>query len=231
MKQQLKYFFSTIVCSFLTSWLAAQTPENQELTSWWQFNYDYGKSVALLLNDNVRQEAGIDYTFKKHIVLRFEAGNAKLKPKNAILNGTYQSKGSYFRIGPMYKIEPAPSRYLSIGATFGFSFFKDLGQVNILSEVYPDLNKIIDRSGLSARFVELAVSTEGPISKNARGFGRHLYWGATARIKYLVSETSVNELDIYAIPGFGTTRKSSSVAASLFIAYHFHEKLFNSKTN
>ena len=182
---------------------------------------DYGKLAEMAINDQVKWEFGLGAVFLDHFNLTLEYGYGKLLPENAINNGSYTSEGNYYRGGFDYVFQVTPKRFLSAGALYAYSGFDDEGQVIIESEIWDNLDKTFQRTGLSAQWMEIVINTEGPVFKSDSGFMSNIFWGTKFRLRIMLTESDTEEFDIYAVPGFGKRFSDVVPALNLFLKYRF----------
>ena len=182
---------------------------------------DYGKLLETAIGDQVKWEFGAGVLLSDHFSFIVEYGFGKLKPKNVINNGSYTSEGNYIRGGFDYAFEVVPNRFLSFGLLFAYSRFKDEGQVQIDSEIWDNLNESFQRDDLSAQWLELVISTEGPILKNSESYLSNIYWGSKLRIRMMLSESATQNFDIFAVPGYGRRYRNVVPAINLFLKFKF----------
>ena len=128
---------------------------------------DYGKGIESLMQKQTKWEFGLGLVLKDKYNLVGEYGYGSLNPESVINNGSYNSEGSYYRAGFEYIIKISPKRYLSTGLMFANSSFTDNVSVEIVSDLWGDLNETYQREGLTASWAEIILNTQGPVS-NAR---------------------------------------------------------------
>lgn len=183
---------------------------------------DYGKGLESLIGEQLKWEFGAGFALNNRIVITGEYGYGSLEPSGVVRNGYYRSVGNYYRLGLEYMFEITLDRYLSLGAMYGASVFDDEGNIQIDSELWPDLNETFTRQGLHANWTELILNSEGPVTNAPDGFLKNVFWGMRIRLRILFTDTALgNDYDIYSIPGFGKTYSPVVPALNLFIKYRF----------
>lgn len=198
---------------------AAQDTLNSDTGFILELSADYGKGVESLLTNQAKWEFGIAAIFNNRLALVGEYGSGSLFPASVIQNGTYESKGTYYRAGIEYLFTIIPKHQLSIGGMFAQASFADYGTVQIESELWPDVNEAFSRENLSASWAEIIMNTQGPIINAEKGFMSNLYWGIRFRLRIMITNLEQPEFDIYAVPGFGRTYSPVVPAANFFLRY------------
>jgi len=186
-----------------------------------QISIDYGKGIESLLQKQQKWEFGANLILNQHYNFVGEYGFGNLNPESVIQNGTYNSKGNYFRGGVEYIFTIMPKRLLSAGVMYANRKVTDSGNVIIHSELWDDVNESFQRKDLSATWVEVILNTEGPIYNTESGFFTNVYWGIRFRLRILLSDIEQPDFDIYAIPGYGRTYSTVVPAANFFVKYRF----------
>jgi hypothetical protein len=182
---------------------------------------DYGKLAETVIGDQVKWEFGVGGLFFDHYNFTAEYGYGELLPKNVINNGSYKSIGNYFRGGFDYVFQVAPNRSLAVGLLFAYASFSDEGTIIIESDIWDDLNKTFQRQDLSAQWLELVINTEGPVFKSENGLLSNIYWGTKFRTRIMLTESETDEIDIFAVPGFGKRFRNVMPAVNLFLKFRF----------
>ncbi len=182
---------------------------------------DYGKLLTSAFQLERKYELNAGLRFAQHFVLTADVGYADLAPPNAIKNGQYNAKGMYYRAGADYRFEIFPKTFLSLGAMYAISQFKDEGTVEIQSEVWPSFTQQFERTNLTAQWVEAVVTSQAPILPNKAGILSHFYWGIKFRLRFMINRPQPENFDIYAIPGYGRTFNTTVPAANLFLTFSF----------
>jgi len=180
---------------------------------------DYGKAIESLFQKQRKWEFGIGLRIKEKYNFVAEYGYGQLNPESVINNGTYTSDGNYFRGGFEYVFTVTANRYLGLGILYAHSKFSDQGTVIIVSDLWEDLNETFIRGDLTADWIEWTINTEAPITNSEDSFLRNFYWGMKFRLRFLVSDISQPDFDIFAIPGYGQTYSPVVPAANFFIKY------------
>ena len=180
---------------------------------------DYGKLITTAAQFDTRYEFNLGIQFTKRLRVTVDYGNGKLAPSNAIENGTYTSTGNYYRAGLDYIFTLAPKTFLSLGGMYAISTFKDEATVEIQSEIWPSLSETFARNDFTANWAEFVLTSEAALVNKNEGFFSNLYWGIKFRLRFMIDRPAPENLDVYAIPGYGRTWNNVAPAANLFIVY------------
>ncbi len=221
MRPLLKYIISLSIFLVPFAGIAQDSLQSRGGRLALDLSADYGKSIESLLQKQSKWEFGTGLIFQQHYKFVAEYGFGSLNPENAINNGAYNSEGNYYRVGFEYIFILKSKRYLSTGIMYGSSKFRDSVYVQIISEFWENLELSSQRENLSASWVEWVLNTEGPLSDAKKGFLTNVYWGMKFRIRFLMSDISQPNFDIFAIPGYGKTFSNVVPAVNLFIKYRF----------
>lgn len=180
---------------------------------------DAGKGIESLFNKQVKWEFGVSVLAAQKYLFSAELGYGRLNPESVINNGSYTSEGNYYRAGIEYVFTISLKRYLSSGIMFAQANFNDYGNVQIVSDLWDDVDETFERSDLSASWIEWIVNTEAPLFKVEKGLFSNFYWGVRFRLRILISDITQPDFDIFAIPGYGKTFSNVVPAANLYIKY------------
>ena len=216
-----RYLFSILLIGLHFGVASAQDSVEVAKQNVLHFTVDYGKFFEPLFGDQKKWEVGVGFLMADHYNVTIEYGAATLKPENVINNGSYTATGSYWRAGFDYFIKATPRAYLSFGLLYANSSFDDEVNVKISSEIWEDLDETFNRYDLKAQWLELVVSSEGPIFKKDTGILSTFYWGTKFRVRVMVSETNTDQFEIYAVPGFGRRFSDVVPAVNLFLKFRF----------
>ncbi len=182
---------------------------------------DYGKLLTTLAQFENKYEFNVGIRFSKHLRATADIGYGNLAPPNAINNGSYNSVGTYYRLGFDYMFTIAPKTSLSFGGMYAISTFKDQGTVEIISELWPSLIQRFERNDLTANWAEFVITSEAPILNKDSGLLSHIYWGIKFRLRFIIEKPMPENFDVYAIPGYGRTFNNMVAAGNFFISYKF----------
>jgi len=176
--------------------------------------FDYGKLFTLPSNFETKYEGAFELIIKDKWQIITEIGYADLTPRSAIENGSYNSKGSYYKFGFGFVPHREPASRMGIGIRYGVSSFEDLGNYTIQSpsELQPDIEKIFDRRNLSATWWEAVFYSDKTMNK-------WLTVGFQFRVRFIQSYDSFEEVDVIAIPGYGRPQSSAVPALNLFLKF------------
>ncbi len=177
-----------------------------------EFAVDYGKILTIPLNFETKIEGAVGIKFQTKYEVLTEIGYSELTPQDAIKNGSYQSKGVYYRLGLTYGGEILPRNLLSIGVMYGASNFEDSGTVIIQSTIWDDFDGSFERLNLTATWFEIIMITEKHMSNN-------LALGAKFRFRHLTNFINEYNPEVIAIPGYGKAFNSNVPAVNLYVKY------------
>lgn len=177
-----------------------------------EFALDYGKILTLPSNFETKFEGAIGLKFQGRYEVLVEIGYSNLTPQDEIKNGSYQSKGLYYRAGLSYGGEILPNNFLSLGVLYGSSTFEDNGIVVIQSTIWDDFNEPFERTNLVASWFEIVMITEQHISDN-------LSLGAKFRLRNLSNFINESNPEVISIPGYGKAYNNSIPVVNLFVKY------------
>ncbi|MEP4092406.1 DUF6048 family protein [Reichenbachiella sp.] len=177
---------------------------------------DYGKLFGQFLDAESKYELGTQFELKNRFVVLGEYGYATLNPAGAYQNTDYESEGSYFRVGLGYKIDMTTKNNLYFSVRYAKALYSDRGVIDITSAsgIFNDLIYPFERTGLSAEWYELSMSSEARLWKG-------LYAGFHLRLRIMNKYDQQEPLDVYAIPGYGRTFDRSIPALNLYLKYAF----------
>ena len=179
-----------------------------------EFSLDYGKLATLPFKFEKKAQAGAGIYFRNNFGLAVEAGYGKLIPETAYRNADYQVEGIYGLAGFNYMYEYNPGTRLYLGARYAMSRFSDRADFTILNPLWEDYNGSFERSGLSAKWAELIFGSES-------SWKRNLFLGFTVRFRIMISYPQFNDVDLYAVPGYGRAADKTTPAFNLYLKYLF----------
>lgn len=176
--------------------------------------FDYPKLFSFFTEYENKAEVGIQLQLLKHFLLGVELGRGRITPINFYKNADYEVSGNYARIGVGYTKALGAKSRINLGVNYGSSFFNDKANIRIESPsgLFNSLNETIERKSLKGNWFELTIGTESHLGKN-------LYLGFIGRLRILNDYDSFEELDVFAIPGYGRTFDSSIPAINMYIKY------------
>ncbi|WP_425391769.1 DUF6048 family protein [Ekhidna sp.] len=177
---------------------------------------DYGKLLTIPVDFETKYEGGIELLFLEKFPLIVEIGQATLNPEGAYSNGTYESEGTYYRIGTGYISQFKPKNKIGISFRYASSTFNESGRIFIESTTGAQDNFIqnIKRSDLNATWYELVVYSDRRLS-DLFSIGLNL------RLRVLMDYDEQEDIDVYSIPGYGRTIDDTIPAANLFLKVTF----------
>ncbi|MEM6643319.1 MAG: DUF6048 family protein [Bacteroidota bacterium] len=177
--------------------------------------FDLGKLLTLPTGFEQKNEGGVELRFYEHFSLYGELGISRLSPEDAYTNGSYESEGTYWRIGAGY-IGPFDQEH-NVGLSFRYAVanFEEQGSVFISSPsgVQGDFVARVERENLSASWAEIVFYSDQKLLENS-----DLFWfGVNIRLRILYRYDQQEPPDIYAIPGYGRSFDRTIPALNLFL--------------
>ncbi len=216
MKQLFTYFFSlTLSISPILSFAQDEHVEEQDKNKTsirLGISVDYGKLFTIPSKFETKAEGGFDLIIKGKFQFLGEIGYADLNPQDAIKNGSYNSKGIYYRGGLAFGGEILPKNFLSLGVLYGFSNFEDSGTIVIRSTLWEDFDSTFDRKNISATWYEIVLITEQHIKNN-------IALGAKFRLRIFNNLDKDYIPEVLAVPGYGRTFNNSIPAFNLYVKF------------
>ncbi len=214
MKQLLTYFFSLSLAISPIASLAQDGEVQNEKKPGIRIgiSIDYGKLFTIPSEFETKAEAGFDLIVKGRVQLIGEIGYADLNPQDAIKNGSYNSKGIYYRGGLAYGGEILPKNFLSMGVLYGISNFEDSGTIVIRSTLWEDFDSSFERKNISATWFEFVLITEQHIKKN-------IALGAKFRLRGFNNLDQDYDPEVLAVPGYGRTFNNTIPAFNLYVKF------------
>ena len=176
--------------------------------------FDYPKLFSFFTEYEIKAEVGLQMQLFKHIILSTELGRGRIQPTNFYKNANYEVSGSYVRLGVVYTKPLGAKSRLNFGFNYGSSFFNDKGNIEIESPsgLFNSFEEPFKRTGLNGDWFEVTFGTESHLGKN-------LYLGFLGRLRILNDYDSFEDLDVFAIPGYGRTFDKSIPALNMYIKY------------
>lgn len=180
---------------------------------------DYGKLLTIPSNIETKYEGGIELLLSERFPIIGEFGSGTLTPEGAYANGTYESTGTYFRIGAGYLSQHKPKNKIGISFRYARSTFDETGRISIESPsgAQSTLIRAIDRKGLQATWWEAVLYTDRYLLKDSE----LLSIGVIFRLRVLQSYDEQPEVDVYAIPGYGRALDTTVPVANFFLKVNF----------
>ncbi len=172
---------------------------------------DYGKLATLPTNFETKWEGGLGFRIGKHLMPVFFGGFATLEPENAISNGTYESKGWYFRTGLEYVLYLDLRNSLILGARYGQSNFSEDASYIVSSDLFEEITGEVSRTDLSARWAEIVLGSEMQLGESP------FYIGGYFTLRIMIDRDEYLPVDTYAIPGYGRTIDKTIPALQLHL--------------
>ncbi len=181
--------------------------------------FDIGKLLTTPTDFETKYEGGIEIKFWEVFPIGIEVGSATLSPNGAFSNGDYESKGSYYRIGAGYVGSYDARHDIGIAFRYGASTFKESGSVfiNSPSGAQEDLILDINRENLNAEWWEVGLYSDSQLLKDSDLFR----YGIDLRLRILRNYDSQEEVDVYAIPGYGRAFDKTIPSLNFFLKIKF----------
>ncbi len=175
---------------------------------------DYGKLMTMPLDFETKWEIGVDLLIAEKWQLVAEYGQSEVSPDQAYKNGDYRASGNHYRIGFGYiPLQTPPNGRLGLGVRYGASTFDEAATLTISSDIQPSFVRVLDRSALQANWWELVIYSDQKLNE-WMSIGFHL------RMRFLLEvDQPENDLEVYAIPGYGKSLDSSIPALNLVMRF------------
>jgi hypothetical protein len=183
---------------------------------------DYAKPLVRAVSPDLKYEFGGGILLFNTVNIGATFGQADITPSRAIANGSYSSKGAYWRGGIGLINQFKPEAKIGISIYYGNSTFEDQGQYKILTtstgETFQDQ---FERKNLSANWYEIVITSESwwrlrkaiPESKLNKLFAL----GFDIRWRRMINYDSFSPIDVHTVPGYGTVLNESVVALNVFL--------------
>ncbi|WP_420319270.1 DUF6048 family protein [Ekhidna sp.] len=177
---------------------------------------DYGKILTIPVSFETKYEGGLELLFLEKFPLIVEIGQATLSPEGAYANGTYESEGVYYRIGAGIVNQFKPKNKIGFSLRYASSSFNESGRIFIESPSGAQENYVqnIKRENLTATWFEAVLYSDRKLS-DLFSIGLNL------RLRVLANYDEQEEIDVFAIPGYGRTFDKTIPAANLFLKVSF----------
>ncbi len=180
---------------------------------------DYGKLLTFPFKFETKYEGGIELLFIEHFPVVVEAGTAKLNPRSALENGKYESNGWYYRVGLGYLGSQDQEHNIGISFRYGVASFDESFRpfADTSSGSQSNLDQPIDRKNLNADWWEVVLYTDRKLFKNS-----DLLWlGFLVRFRMLRNYDKQEDVDVYAIPGYGRSFDKTIPTGNFFVKIQF----------
>ncbi|WP_258105140.1 DUF6048 family protein [Marinoscillum sp. MHG1-6] len=193
-----------------------------------QVYIDYGKLITTAAGLENKMEGAFSLLFFDAFELIGEAGMATLKPEHAYTNGNYESSGRYYRVGGGYISKINAKSNIGLGVRYGQSLFEDQGKIEIQSAsgLQDDYISTFNRNDLTARWWEMVLTSESRLILNKNNpdsrLNQMISLGFFFRVRFLVAHENTMdkyEVDVYSIPGYGSTVNKQQLAFNLFVKF------------
>lgn len=181
--------------------------------------FDYGKLLTLPTKFEKKYEGGLILLLKEKIPIILEVGAATLTPEGAYSNGVYESRGTYYRLGAGYSNAFTAKNRIGLSFRYASSSFEETGRIFIESpsSAQDPYIQNISRSNLQAQWWEFVLSTDQRVLRESD----LLTVGLNLRLRILQSYDEQENVDVYAIPGYGRSFDKTIPAANFFLRVNF----------
>lgn len=194
------------------------------------FHIDYGKLLTLPFDFENKAEGGLALELFENIELLGEYGYWDKTSDQAIDNGTYNSTGSYYRVGAGFTFPfNTPGNRIGIGFRYASSSFEDAGSYSIAAtdDLTTGFSESFERKDLSATWLSGVVTSvgllklrksvpESPLNRMFR-IGLQLRWRFLIERDRFSDPSNPEVIEVYTIPGYGRTLADSNLALNFFI--------------
>ena len=172
---------------------------------------DYGKLFTIPTDYETKFEGAVGLRIARNLYLAGHFGHGTITPNSAIENGTYTSKGFYYRAGFDYYITIDKINSLSVGARYGSSSFEEELSYSISSDLFEDIQQQEVRPDVGARWAEVNIGSEARLGNGP------FYAGGYLSLRILIDRDEFDPADTYTIPGYGRTFDKTIPALNLFL--------------
>jgi len=185
--------------------------------------WDYGKTATLWTSFEKKTELGFDLRVRDKIQLIAEYGTGNLNPKEAFQNVTYEVTGSYWRLGAGYIGNIDPINKIGLGLRYAQSSADDRAAYFIQTNPGNSgiTSGVISRQNIRAHWMEIVLDSEKKLTfykKNpAALINDRFVLGVNARYRIMLDYAEQENIDIYAIPGYGRATGTQIFAVNLFL--------------
>ena len=183
------------------------------------FYLDIGKLLTIPTDFETKYEGGVEIKFFERIPIALEIGSAILSPEGAYTNGTYESSGTYFRIGSGYVIPYDVRHDIGLSFRYAAASFDEMGRFEIESPsgAQGNFRDAIDRENLTAQWWEFGLYSDSQLLKESD----LLRYGIALRLRILQSYDVQEEIDVYSIPGYGRSFDKTIPSFNFFLKFKF----------
>lgn len=211
MLTMLKYIFSLLLLAsvFLTSYGQDENPVDSSDTiknKYLPTGIRIGTDIISIIksqsgNKFEAWEINADVDFYRYY-LALDYG--RWSRNEALVNGTYQNDGTYFRIGTdiNFMLKDPDRNMFFLGFRYGQSKFDETVNYTFTDPVFGDFQNSVTTSGITGRWAEI---TTGLRVKIWKGF----WMGYTARLKFSPGTSRTPGVVPFDIPGYGRADKST----------------------
>lgn len=184
---------------------------------------DYGKLLSTAAGYDEKYEGSLQLLINNKVELVAEYGTSELAPENAYTNGNYQATGSYYRFGAGVYSQLNLKSKIGIGLRYGAASFSDQGLVEIESAtgLQDPYTREFARDNLKANWWSAVLTSESKLvplkSKPEAKINELFAVGFQFRMRFLISYDRDAPVDVYSIPGYGSTLDDQRGAINFFI--------------
>jgi hypothetical protein len=126
----------------------------------------------------------------------------------------YEFKGSYFRLGLDYNFIPEDpdNNLIFAGLRYGRSFYSDIIQYNISSDIFGSYDFRYENTSINGRWFEIVAGMKIKV-------WNQFFLGYTLRYKLLRKVTGAEAFSTYEMPGYGRAAQSNTAGFNYHIFY------------
>ena len=181
-----------------------------------RIGFDLAPVVSWFLPSSaVGAELSLDAEIMDNIFPVLELGFSSYS--DSIQVSTYDSKGSYGRIGLDYDLYPVPDpsqhHSITIGFRYGISLFTHgAGNITIPSVYWGDLYIPTHENGITAHWISLVAGVKGEVFSN-------FFLGWSLRYRILLNPGMDQQISPLYIPGFGKPSNGRAFGVTYSLMY------------
>jgi hypothetical protein len=181
-------------------------------------SFDYLKLHTLLLDDAEKWEVALNLSIKNKINLIAEVGIATLMPEDAFKNADYTVDGNYGRFGLDYILQINADNHFMVGLRYSLSNYNESILYTSANPIFEDQIGNIQRSNLSANWLEFVVTSEKRINRIFKSpINDFLRLGFKVRLKSNLNYSKFKFANTQLLPGYGLTNTKLNPEINLYI--------------
>ncbi len=192
---------------------------------------DYGKILTLPFDFENKYEGGVALEIFENIAVVGEFGFWDKDADQAIENGSYNSTGTYWRLGAGFNLPfNTPGSQIGFGFRYAESTFDDEGsfQIESADDLTDPFTGSFTRQDLSASWLSGVLTSTGPLKLKKKvaesplnrlfKIGVQLRWRFLRSYDRTLSDT--DPIEVYTIPGYGRTLSDNTLAINFFVRFY-----------